>query len=895
MANSIIFKTKLIDYKSIVWQGQPMFRHYPKLKNHLKQNLGDDYALLFAEPHITDEDLKGFSVASWSSELISNKAVSLTNLPANVQTYIKEELKHKIEKIQEYSQQKLESENPEDNKWGQLINKALEIPDESHIFVENDNIVLVAWGFQVTDKNENKFNFKKEFTQPDFNKKERERLEKEKNEKDKKERERLENEKNENDKKERERLENDKKERERLENEKNENDKKERERLENEKNEKERERLENEKNENDKKERERLEKENKLKTNNTNNSNNEPPVNDNNNNKKPWWKRFWWLWLLILIIIIILLLKGCNFGSSNLPDDSGRIVPIDSTKIITDPDSVKSIVSDRINIALIGDNKSIEDFAKKFKKIYSGSEYQIIYYDTATVRIQIQIPAEEREQIKNDLPTKLSDFEMLIWYESIFNKNYVPNDPGFNDYTEYWQHQDIKSFEAWNYTRGDSSIIIAIVDDGFDMTHIEFKDKIVTPWNVPSFSTDVNTGLNSYHGTHVAGCALGLADNSNGVSGVAPNCKFMPVQVGDYNGTMSTTSVIDGVLYAINHGADVINMSLGLNFAPEVEFYPQSVQMNMINTLYKDEEIFWKQLFKVAYDKNIIVVLAGGNQNIMIGMDPMQRSGYTINVSATDSMEQKAVFSNYGYLSTISAPGVDIYSSVPDDKYEFLSGTSMASPIVAGGIALIKSINPTLTFEQIVEIIQKTGIPVNSNLEKVGNIIQLDLALKFANDGKDLRPIVGCPDVQKKIDSLLMEIEKLKRMCPDSSAADTMKIPDNNKDFSFALGKWKSTTKILNDKGEEVTIYFEFFSTGTGIITLVEPDGTECTANLKLELKSGKFVIDQIEKSNCSPKLKEYAPYLFECKPDISGCAECTAQNKTDKANFFDFSLIKIN
>ncbi len=609
--------------------------------------------------------------------------------------------------------------------------------------------------------------------------------------------------------------------------------------------------------------------------------------------KTNWW---WLLLLFIPLLFLLFFLKKCESSNTYLPDKPGVIVPIDSNKIVNDPDSIRKIVSDRLNIALLGDNNDIYTFAKRFKEVYKGKNYEIIYYDTVTYRLQIQIPAEEREKIKAEIKTKFPEYKMLVWDESLFQNNYKPNDPGFSDINQSWYFNEVKAAEAWDISLGDSSIIIAIIDDGFDLSHPEFQGKIFKPWNVPTHSPNVNTGKKSVHGTHVAATAIGNSNNKTGVSGIAPNCKFMPIQVGDYDGLMSMTYVIDGILYAIHNGADVVNMSLGLMALPDVANLPINEQKNIVNNFYKDEELFWDELFKAAYDKNIIFVLAGGNQNVLIGLDPMQRSKYNIKVSAVAPKETKAQFSNFGDFSTISAPGVHIYNAFPNNTYEFLDGTSMASPVVTGGIALIKSVNPALSFEQVVDLIQSTGIPVSSPNAYVGNIIQLDKALGVADNNRKNMPKVECPDVQNKIDSLLLEIEKLRQICmQDSATNDTLKIPEDENNSDFAIGKWKSTTYIYNEKGEQVTIYFDFYKDGKGKITLVEPNNTQCTNDLSLSLSKGEFKINQTGNSICNPPPKQYEPYTFICKPDENGCAECIAKNKIDKNNEFSFKLVKVN
>ena len=859
MINNIIHSEKISQLKSLFWQGQPVYKQYAKLKNYIKQHLGEEFSAIFAEPHIADED--SATKTYWTSESVNETAVPFTSLSATGQTEISKNIETKLSVIQDFYQELLEAESSEQNKWGQLVNKAIEVPDKKYVLVQGDKFVLVFWGFENPGSQSSNYSIKKDFVRGRISYRDYKRSNEKTVEDTPGEAASIDT---------------------GIQNTEVSEEKDETHRT-----------TSNVK--------EELPKDTEPAASGSREPVPSPPppvVTGKDKTKKHWFKRFWWLRLLLIIALLFLfwLLRKKDGSATILPAQPGKIVPIDSTKIIKDPDNIKSIVSDRLNIALTGANKDIMVFAEKFKKAYPGNEYQIIYYDTVTHRIQVQVPAEGREPLKAELKSKMTDYEMLIWYESIMQSNKEPNDPAFTDINKDWYHRDVKAIEAWDITQGDSGIVIAILDDGFDLNHPEFQGKIYKPWNIPAGNAQVNTGRNSIHGTHVAGIALALADNGIGACGIAPKCRFMPVQVADYEGRMGSTAIIDGLLYAIDNGANVINMSLGMQASDQVANLSPQMQMDLINRTFKEEEAFWDQLFEIAANKNIIVVLAAGNQNIVIGVDPMERSNKTIKVSAVDLDNQKADFSNYGNLSTISAPGVHIYSSIPNHQFTYLDGTSMAAPIVTGGVALIKSVNPSLTFNQVVDLIQSTGIPVNSP-QYIGNILQLDKAVGIANNNRQKMPVVDCPDIQTRIDSLLQEIEKLRQQCSQGIVTkDTLKIPPSAKDPTFAAGRWKSTSYLFNSTdGKKVTLYFDFASDGTGKITLVESDNTTCEAALQLGVQSGVFSIVQQGAAACQPPPEKYQPYVFKCKPDANGCAECEAQNRNKSNNNFKFNLVKIN
>lgn len=145
------------------------------------------------------------------------------------------------------------------------------------------------------------------------------------------------------------------------------------------------------------------------------------------------------------------------------------------------------------------------------------------------------------------------------------------------------------------------------------------------------------------HGTHVASL-IAAASNQTGTVGIAPNAKIMPIKVEDDQGYMTSSYIIDGILYAVKNNADVINLSLGFNLQNIV--IPENVQKEIIQSQCKDEELFWKELFDYTEKNNVICVLAAGNSSMLTGLDPFQRSPNTIKVGAYDQNYEIASFSN---------------------------------------------------------------------------------------------------------------------------------------------------------------------------------------------------------------------------------------------------------
>lgn len=418
-----------------------------------------------------------------------------------------------------------------------------------------------------------------------------------------------------------------------------------------------------------------------------------------------------------------------------LPPQQGVLPPIDGNPEIIPGNP--SIIGNRINILMENEDKSIMDLAKDFKAKYPDNKYKVVYYDNVVKRMQIEIPSQEREKIKQEIPTKFSPiYKLFVFDEALLEGEYTPNDPAFKDNNKNWYLQKIKAPEAWDVSRGSDKITVAIVDNGFNLSHPELKSKVVQPYNVWTHSNTIFPQKVD-HGTHVAGTALAIADNNLGLCGIAPNCKFMPIQVANEKGIMTTTSVLDGILYALYQGADVINVSLGGQFKGLAQF-PEREQIDLIQNHFKEEERLWLEIMRIAAKHNATIVVAAGNDNILAGIDALQRPDQFITVSAIDqnnSSLNKANFSNYGPYSKISAPGVGIYSTVGANSYQIMDGTSMAAPIVTGAVALMKSINPNLTTKQIICILQNTGLPVNDN---IGKLIQINKALQKVKSGEKL-------------------------------------------------------------------------------------------------------------------------------------------------------------
>lgn len=310
--------------------------------------------------------------------------------------------------------------------------------------------------------------------------------------------------------------------------------------------------------------------------------------------------------------------------------------------------------------------------------------------------------------------------------------SYTPND------TQYGQQSFLSKIrvpQAWDITKGSPDVLIAIVDTGVDYLHEDLAANIWTnPGEVANNGIDddhngfiddtrgwdfvgnvsydqVQSGIfrpdndprqpgptwvdGQAHGTVVAGNAAAVTNNSKGVAGIASNCKILPVKIGSdvSDGRLGLYQGYPAIKYAADMGADVINCSWGgYGFDPAAQTFVD-----------------------YAVSKGSLVVAAAGNNGLNMNTNfhaPACLDG-VLSVGSVNGNDQPSYFSNYGYANTTYAPGENPLSTYPGNQYRGLSGTSFSSPIVAGIAALIRSLHPDWTPQQVIMQIRMTNDPVS--------------------------------------------------------------------------------------------------------------------------------------------------------------------------------------
>lgn len=517
------------------------------------------------------------------------------------------------------------------------------------------------------------------------------------------------------------------------------------------------------------------------------------------------------------------------------------------------------------------DDEVFKAFATKFTQLYPRPDNKIASYNTSSKTAVLCVPEAKRAEICQNLPSQISEVEFLVVPVEVMtqygsSRSVTFNDPAFNYPDFSWQFGPIQAYEAWEITQGSEEIIVGIVDSFMDLNHEDLKgDRIVMPFSVPKANSDVFpvNGIpmeSAGHGSLVTSIAVGTANNGKGSSGIAPKCKFIPVSMGS---ELNTITIVEGLLYCMYHGADVINLSCGSCFRDD---YNPSIeeQIEFSQQYGLPQERMWDYVFKLAEDRGVVIVWSAGNENLFDAMDTSKRNGTTIRVSAVDRGLHKADFSNFGnfasrniYESTISAPGQYIFGATPGNTYVAWDGTSFSAPIITGTVALMKSLNANLTVQQIIQILQETGKPVNGAPE-IGKLVQIK-------------------------DALL----KVKDM-----------LGNFDNDVNNLVGVWETTKKVRmiennRDNGVRGTIRLTINRDGTAKVTFVEPGNVQYMAKAIIDTAADKMHVRQAEEARAANRNDYFIKHNFTLSADSDGKMKCHVETASGKK--YDCYLYQVN
>jgi len=259
---------------------------------------------------------------------------------------------------------------------------------------------------------------------------------------------------------------------------------------------------------------------------------------------------------------------------------------------------------------------------------------------------------------------------------------YVPNDAYVGN---EWHLGRIQAHQAWDLTTGRSNVVVAVLDSGVNPAHPDLTLRLLAGYDFVSDTAAMTDDLG--HGTAVAGTIVAHGNNGLGLAGVAYSCRVMPVKVMDAGGFAAYSTVAQGIRYAVDNGARIINLSLAGSS-------PSSTLQDAIN---------------YAWSRNVLVIAAAGN-NANSTLQYPAACNHVVAVSSTGPGDSLSAFSSYGYVA-LAAPGENIWTTqrTLNNLYGAWSGTSFACPIVASAAALVASINPTLSSDGIATILKQSA------------------------------------------------------------------------------------------------------------------------------------------------------------------------------------------
>jgi subtilisin family serine protease len=260
---------------------------------------------------------------------------------------------------------------------------------------------------------------------------------------------------------------------------------------------------------------------------------------------------------------------------------------------------------------------------------------------------------------------------------------YLQTTPNDYWYPSQWHLTKIQAPNAWGVTTGSTGVTIAVIDSGVSAVN-DLSSKLLPGINLIDGGTDVTDGFN--HGTPVAGIAGASTNNGTGVAGISWLSSILPVKVYGNTGATTCSAITNGIIWAADHGAKVINMS----FAGPTACSGESSAIDY------------------AWNRGAVLVAAAGNDGTTTPTYPAAYNN-VIAVASTESDDSLSSFSNRGNWLSVAAPGRGLYTTYNNGAYTGASGTSAAAPVVSGIAALVLSANPALTNAQVTSIIEQSA------------------------------------------------------------------------------------------------------------------------------------------------------------------------------------------
>jgi subtilisin family serine protease len=362
-----------------------------------------------------------------------------------------------------------------------------------------------------------------------------------------------------------------------------------------------------------------------------------------------------WLVMLALALVALIAVPHAAHAAARVPQ------PADAALVHASPNA--AFMTGHI---LVGMKAGADEIAITNALAKHGAHSRGKIAGTQTHVVDVTPGSEEAavESLRSDPDVEFAELDRVIHADG------TANDPM---YGSEWHLAKIGAPSAWDYSTG-AGITIAILDTGVDGTHPDLASKMVPGWNF--YSNNSDTSDVNGHGTTVAGAAAAATNNSIGVASVAGGAKIMPIRISDANAYATWSAAAQGITYAADHGARVVNLSFGGASGSS------TVQ----------------QAASYLRSKGGVLFVAAGNTGAVDNTAP---TDLMLVVAATLQDDSHASWSTYGSFVDISAPGYNIVSTARGAQYWYCWGTSLATPIVSGTAALILSKRPDFTSAQV--------------------------------------------------------------------------------------------------------------------------------------------------------------------------------------------------
>lgn len=334
----------------------------------------------------------------------------------------------------------------------------------------------------------------------------------------------------------------------------------------------------------------------------------------------------------------------------------------------------------------------------------AGIEVDVVSMELEKIGVKVlNVPASQfydiRKELKKDSGVMFAEPDGVVSVLDLF-----PNDPGFGS---QYGLLNIHAPQGWQVSTGSQWVTIAVVDSGVDGTHSDLVMKILPGFDF--VEGDAFPQDEYGHGTYIAGIAAASTNNGNGVSGVSWGAQILPVRVLDASGNGTYADLAAGIIWAADHGAQIINLSLG-------GITPNSTLERAVN---------------YAVARGVLMVAASGNDGAGNLRYPANYAP-VLSVGSVNSINQRSAFSSYGSGLDVVAPGEDIYSTNPGGGYGYRSGTSMSAPYVSGLAAILWGIPGYGRANTVSGVIRNTARDLGDpgwDVEYGYGIIQMDTAL----------------------------------------------------------------------------------------------------------------------------------------------------------------------